>query len=109
MISEPELYTEQTGTRGRLMRLRASGGTEHRWYSFHLAGVCFATAMRLIPRRRRFGVASLIARAAEPFARRTAAYQQQRTSNVDGVREIALHLILNTLTKNGTEYDQVLS
>lgn len=91
------------------MRLRAGGGTDHKWYSFHLAGVCFAAAMRLLPRRRRFGVASLIARAAGPFVRRTAAYQQQRTGNVDGVREIALHLILNTLTKNGTEFDPVLT
>lgn len=91
------------------MRLRESGSSEHRWYSFHVAGLCFATAMRLIPRRRRFGVAALIARAAAPLVRRTAAYRNQQTCNVDGVREIALHLVINTLTKNGTEFDPVLT
>jgi lauroyl/myristoyl acyltransferase len=90
------------------MSLQASGGSEHRWYSFHLAGLCFALAMRLIPRRRRFGVAILIARAATPFIRRTEAFRDQRKGNVDGAREIAAHFILNTLTKNGTVFDPVL-
>jgi lauroyl/myristoyl acyltransferase len=66
-------------------------------------------AMRLIPRRRRFAVATRIARAAVPLVRRTAAYREQRKVNVDGVREIALHLVINTLTKNGTEFDPVLT
>jgi lauroyl/myristoyl acyltransferase len=65
--------------------------------------------MRLIPRRRRFGVAAAMARAAAPLVRRTAAYREQRTLNVDGVREIALHLVLNALTKNGTEFDPLMT
>jgi lauroyl/myristoyl acyltransferase len=90
------------------MSLKASGGSDHRWYSFHLAGLCFALAMRLVPRRRRFAAAILIARAATPFIRRTEAFRNQRKGNVDGVGEIALYLILNTLTKNGTVFDPVL-
>ncbi|HZG51726.1 MAG TPA: hypothetical protein VEZ40_06290 [Pyrinomonadaceae bacterium] len=66
-------------------------------------------AMRLIPRRRRFRAAILIARAAVPFVRRTQAFQEQRKGNVDGVREIALHLVLNTLTKNGTCFDPLIT
>jgi lauroyl/myristoyl acyltransferase len=87
---------------------KASGGAEHKWYSFHLAGLCFSAAMRLVPRRRRFGAAMLIARAASPLVRRTEAFQEQRRGNVDGVGEIALHLVLNTLTKNGTGFDPVI-
>ncbi len=64
--------------------------------------------MRLIPRRRRFGVAILMARAAAPFFRRTEAFREQRKGNVDGVCEIALHFVLNTLTKNGIEFDPVM-
>jgi lauroyl/myristoyl acyltransferase len=64
--------------------------------------------MRLIPRRRRFGVAMLLARAAAPFFRRTEAFREQRKGNVDGVCEIALHFVLNTLTKNGIGFDPVL-
>lgn len=66
-------------------------------------------AMRLIPRRRRFGAAVLLARAAVPFVRRTQAFREQRKGNVDGVREIALHLVLNTLTKNGTRFDPLIN
>jgi lauroyl/myristoyl acyltransferase len=90
------------------MSLKAGGESEHRWYIFHLAGLCFAMAMRLIPRRRRFGVAMLLARAAAPFFRRTEAFREQRKGNVDGVCEIALHFVLNTLTKNGIEFDPVM-
>jgi lauroyl/myristoyl acyltransferase len=91
------------------MSLKVGGGSEHKWYSFHIAGLCFASAMRLIPRRRRFGVALLIARAAAPFVRRTQAFHEQRRGNVDGVCEIALHLVLNALTKNGVEFDPVIT
>jgi len=64
-------------------------------------------AMRLIPRRR-FVVATLVTRAAVPFIRRTEAFREQRKGNVDGVCEIALHFVLNTLTKNGIEFDPVM-
>ena len=91
------------------MGSKASDGSEHKWYSFHLAGLCFAMTMRLIPRRRRFAAAMLIARAAVPLVRRTEAFQEQRRGKVDGVREIALYLVLNTLTKNGIEFDPALN
>ena len=81
----------------------------HRWYSFHVAGRCFALAMRVVPRRLRFGAALLLARAAAPLVRRTQAYGEQRKSNVDGVGEIALHFVLNNLTKHGTTFDPVIA
>lgn len=80
----------------------------HRWHLFHLAGLCFAAAMRVVPRRRRFGAALLVARAAVPLIRRTQAYREQSMSKVDGACEVALHLVLHTLTKNGTEFDPVI-
>jgi lauroyl/myristoyl acyltransferase len=91
------------------MSLQAAGGSEHRWYFFHLAGLCFSTAMRLLPRRRRFGAAIFIARAAVPLVRRTEAFREQRRGNVDGACEIALYFVLNTLTKNGTEFDPAIT
>jgi lauroyl/myristoyl acyltransferase len=91
------------------MGLKASGGSDHRWYFLSNAGLCFAYAMRLLPRRLRFGVAILIARAAVPFLRRTEAYEEQSMGKVDGVCEIALYLVLNTMTKNGTSFDPVFT
>lgn len=91
------------------MGLKAGGGSEHKWYAFHLAGLCFSATMRLIPRRRRFEAAMLIARAAIPLVRRTGAFKEQQRGKVDGAREIALHLVLNTLTKNGIEFDPDLT
>ncbi|HEY0379760.1 MAG TPA: hypothetical protein VGC87_22765 [Pyrinomonadaceae bacterium] len=91
------------------MALKPGASSAHRWYSFHVAGLCFALAMRLVPRRLRFGAARLLARAATPLIRRTQAYSEQRKTNVDGVNEVALHLVLNTLTKNGTTFDPVIA
>jgi lauroyl/myristoyl acyltransferase len=88
--------------------LKAGGSSNHRWYFFHLAGLCFATAMRLVPYRSRFGAAILIARALVPFISRTQAFREQRKGNVDSAREIACHFILNTLTKNGIEFAPVM-
>ncbi len=64
--------------------------------------------MRLIPRGRRFAAATRIARRASPLISRTAAYREQRRNNVDGVHDIALHFLLNTLTKNGTKFDPAI-
>jgi lauroyl/myristoyl acyltransferase len=85
------------------------GSSNHRWFFFHLAGFWFAMAMRLIPRRRRFRVAVLVSRAALPLIRRTEAYREQRKAKVDGIREIALYLILDCLTKHGTRFDPVIN
>jgi lauroyl/myristoyl acyltransferase len=82
--------------------------SNHRWYLFHLAGFWFAMAMRLIPRRKRFRVALLVTRAALPLIRRTEAYREQRQAKVDGIREIALYLILDCLTRHGTTFDPVI-
>jgi lauroyl/myristoyl acyltransferase len=77
----------------------------HRWRHFHLAGASLAAAVGLLPRRWRFRAAMLIARAAEPFVRRTEPFRRQQRSRVDGAREIAAHLVLHTLTRNGCEFD----
>lgn len=89
--------------------LIARGSSNHRWYVLHLAGAAFATAMRLVPRRRRFRAALLVARAALPLIRKTEAYREQQKSKVDGIREIALYLILDCLTKHGTRFDPVIN
>ena len=91
------------------MALKSGGRPRHRWHFFHAAGLCFALAMRLVPRRRRFRAAVLVARAAAPLLRRTQAYREQRKVNLDGASEIALHLVLHTLTQNGTEFDPVIA
>jgi O-antigen/teichoic acid export membrane protein len=71
----------------------------------HLAGATFAAAMRLVPRRWRFGVTLLLARVAEPFMRATRAYRLLRQGNVDGAAEITLFFLTNALTSGGTEFD----
>ena len=87
----------------------ARGSSNHRWYFFHLAGFLFAMAMRLIPRRRRFRAAVLVTRAALPLLRKTEAYREQRKAKVDGLREIALYLTLECLTRHGTTFDPVIN
>jgi lauroyl/myristoyl acyltransferase len=88
---------------------RNDGNIEgHKWPLFHLAGLCFATAMRLLPQRRRFSAAVFAARAVVPLIRRTEAYRQQRSCKVDGDMEIALHFALSALTKSGVEFDPLI-
>jgi lauroyl/myristoyl acyltransferase len=70
---------------------------------------CFAAAMRLVPRRRRFAAALLAARAAVPLLSRTQAYRVQEKIGFDGPRELALHFILNALTRRGTRFDPVVA
>ena len=77
----------------------------HRWQFFHVAGKCVAALIRLLPRRRRFRAAMLLARAAEPFLRGTAPFRLQQRSRVDGAREIAAMMVLHMLTRNGCEFD----
>lgn len=72
---------------------------------FHAAEFCFAAAMRLVPRRYRFGAAFAIARAAVPLFRRTHAYREQERIGFDGPHEIALHFVLNALTRKGARFD----
>lgn len=65
--------------------------------------------MRLLPCRKRFGAAMLVANAAVPLVRKTGAYREHHRLGVDGEREIALHLMLHTLTKNGTPFDPIIA
>lgn len=81
---------------------------EHGRQLHHVAGACVAAAVRALPRRRRFRAAMLLARALEPFLRRTAAFHLQARSGVDGPREIAANLVLRALTRHGTEFDPEL-
>lgn len=64
--------------------------------------------MRLAPRRYRFGAAVFVARAAVPLLRLTSAYRVQELIGFDGPREIALHFLLNALTRNGARFDPVV-
>lgn len=69
------------------------------------AEFCFAAAMRLAPRRRRFGATLRMAGAVATLLRLTSAYREQEVKGFDGPREIALHFMLNALTRNGTRFD----
>jgi len=64
-----------------------------------------ALFFRIIPRRYRFDLALWLARVGPPLFRRTTAYREQQRLNYLTPREIALHLILNALTKNGAGFD----
>src|SRR3954471_2602932 len=77
----------------------------HDWPLFHFAGRIFATAMKLVPQRQRFGAALLCARTAVPLVRRTEAYRRQRACKIDSDVEIALHFVLSALTKSGVAFD----
>ena len=68
----------------------------------------FAAAMRLTPRRYRFGAAVFVARAVTPLLRLTDAYQKQELIGFDGPHEIALHFVLNAMTRNGARFDPVV-
>ncbi|HEX8559711.1 MAG TPA: hypothetical protein VF668_16550 [Pyrinomonadaceae bacterium] len=61
--------------------------------------------MRLAPRRRRFGAAVRMAGAVAALLRLTSAYREQEVKGFDGPREIALHFMLNALTRNGARFD----
>jgi hypothetical protein len=73
------------------------------------AEACFAKAILLVPRRYRFAAAVLAARAAVPFFRMTDAYRVQERLGFDSPHEIALHFILNALTRSGTRFDPVIA
>lgn len=87
-------------------------GDRHGWREnfFHAAELCFATALRLlVPRRYRFGAAFTISRAMVPLFRKTDAYREQEKIGFDGPHEIALHFVLNALTRKGTRFDPVIA
>lgn len=88
---------------------KAGDGRGRRKDFLYAAEFCFATAMWLVPRRYRFGAAFAIAHAAVPLFRRTGAYRVQERIGFDEPNEIALHFVLNALTRNGTRFDPVIS
>ncbi|HWT00343.1 MAG TPA: hypothetical protein VN256_08855 [Pyrinomonadaceae bacterium] len=91
------------------MRTKAGGGSNLREDFFQAAELCFAAAMWLVPRQYRFRAAVLVASAAVPLFRRTEAYREQEMMGFDSPREIALHFVLNALTRNGTRFDPVIA
>jgi hypothetical protein len=80
-----------------------------RWQLHHVAGACVAAAVRVLPRRRRFRAAVLLARALEPLLRKTAQFRLQAKSGLDGPHEIAANLVLRSLTRHGIEFDPDLA
>jgi hypothetical protein len=87
------------------MHPEAGATPDRRQHFIRAAEVCFTAAMRLAPRRRRFEAAVFVARAALPLLRRTDAYREQELKGFDGPHEIALHFVLNALTRNGARFD----
>ncbi len=94
--------------RTEVIRPEAGGTPNLRRRSVQAAEFFFAAAMRLAPRRYRFGAAVFVARAAVPLLRLTSAYRVQELIGFDGPREIALHFVLNALTRNGARFDPVV-
>jgi hypothetical protein len=74
----------------------------------HAAEYCLALAMRLFPQRHRFKLAVFLAHITVPLFRLTSAYREQEMKGFDGPNEIALHFILNALTRKGTQFDPVI-
>ena len=84
-------------------------GAKHQWHLLHIAATAVAWMVRLLPRRWRFRAAQLLAHAAEPFLRGTEAVRAQRRAKIDGPAEIALYLVTNALTVNGTLFDPIVT
>jgi hypothetical protein len=59
-------------------------------------------------RNRMGNAAVLAARAAVPLLRRTQAYRVQEKIGLDSPHEIALHFVLNAMTKHGARFDPAL-
>lgn len=94
--------------RPEVMRPKAGATPNLRRRLIQASEYFFAAAMRLAPRRYRFGAAVLVARAATPLLRLTDAYRKQELIGFDGPHEIALHFVLNALTRNGARFDPVV-
>jgi lauroyl/myristoyl acyltransferase len=87
----------------------ADAEPERRRLLIRAAEFCFAAALRLAPRRFRFGAVLMLTSAVLPLLRRTVAYRMQAEMGFDGPREIALHFMLNALTRNGARFDPVIN
>lgn len=76
---------------------------------WRLAGAGVAAAMELVPRKRRFGAAVLLAPVLVQMVRRSSQYRLLANSRFDSGTEIALHLLLHTLTANGAAFDPLIT
>lgn len=94
--------------RAREPRTEAGVEPDRRQHLIRAAEFCFAAALWLVPRRFRFGAVLTLTSAVLPLLRRTGAYRVQAEMGFDGPREIALHFMLNALTRNGTRFDPVI-
>lgn len=94
--------------RAGVLRPEAGVTSEFRRRLIRAAEFVFAAAMRLAPRRYRFGAAVFVAHAVAPLLRLTEAYRKQELIGFDGPREIALHFVLNALTRHGARFDPVV-
>ncbi|HET9982149.1 MAG TPA: hypothetical protein VFQ38_01115 [Longimicrobiales bacterium] len=86
-----------------------AGAPRHRWPLLHLAANALGLSLRIVPRRHRFGAASLVARALRPLLARTTLYREQLRHRVDSLPEIALFRVLDALTRTGTRFDPVMT
>lgn len=86
----------------------AAAEPRHHWPLLHLAGRAVGLLIRVVPRRFRFAAAVRASIALRPLIRRTGAYRAQRRQNVDTIREIALHRVLESMTASGALFDPVM-
>lgn len=102
--------TIRPNRRARAHAPRTAAGVEpeRRRRLIRAAEFCFAAALRLAPRRLRFGAVLTLTSAVLPLLRRTGAYRVQAEMGFDGPREIAIHFMLNALTRYGTQFDPVI-
>jgi hypothetical protein len=74
----------------------------------HFGGYAFARILRSLPRSLRFGYAVQLARFARPVIGRTDAVSSWTSGRFDGVRDSALHVVLERLTAYGVAFDPTL-
>jgi len=78
------------------------------WHPWRLAGAGAAAVMSIVPRRRRFDAAVLFARPLVEILRRTPQYRLLDSTAFNSDADIALHLLLHTLTANGAAFDPLV-
>lgn len=69
------------------------------------AGRLVGLAMRVVPRRHRFGVAVRLAGVLAVLLRRTRAFGKLSHLRLNSARDISLHLLLSAMTAAGTPFD----
>lgn len=82
--------------------------TNLRQHLLRAGGFVVAIAFRVIPLRLRYRAAFVVARCLEFFIERTQVYETRKVLLHDNLRETAIDLVLDQLTRNGTEFDPIL-